>query len=136
MYDENLIAPMRRELTDLGLAEARSASSVDQFLSANKTTLVVINSICGCAAANARPAVRQALKNAKKPEQSFTVFAGNDVEAVKRVRDQLHGFPPSSPNIVLMKGQEVLFNLERHQIEGRSANAISADLVEAFNEHC
>jgi len=136
MYDEQLIAPMRRELSDLGIAESRSAADVDKFLSEEKTTLVVINSVCGCAAANARPAVRIAMQNSKVPAQSFSVFAGNDQDAVKSVREKLRGYPPSSPNIILMKGKEILLNLERHQIEGRSAQAISADLIKAFDEFC
>lgn len=127
---------MRKELTQLGIAETKTPTQVEGIINQNKTTLVVINSVCGCAAANARPAVTEALKHSKKPELALTVFAGNDVDAVKTVRSYLHGYPPSSPNIVLMKGPEVLFNLERHQIEGRSAKEIAKDIKNAFDEFC
>jgi putative YphP/YqiW family bacilliredoxin len=136
MYDPQMIEPMRRELTDLGISETRTPEAVEDILGQNKTTLVVINSVCGCAAANARPAVSMALKNEKLPENSLTVFGANDAEAVAKVREHLVGYPPSSPNIALFKDGDVVFNLERHHIEGRSAGDIAADIAQAFNEHC
>ncbi len=138
MYDEEMIAPMRQELTDLGIIETRTPDQVDQYLSKTKgTTLVVVNSVCGCAAANARPGVALAMSKAlKKPNDAITVFAGNDREATMKARSYFVGYPPSSPTITLMKDGEVAFMLERHQISGRDANAISADIVAAFNQYC
>jgi putative YphP/YqiW family bacilliredoxin len=137
MYDEGLVAPMREELTDLGIKETRSAAEVDNVLKAPKgTTLVVVNSVCGCAAANARPAVSMAMKNAKLPENAITVFAGNDAEATARARSYFVGYQPSSPQIALLKDGEVVFMLERHNISGRSADDIASEITEAFNQFC
>ena len=137
MYDEELVAPMRAELTDLGIAETRSPQEVDKYLADSKgTVLVVVNSVCGCAAANARPAVNYAMKHSKLPENSITVFAGNDAEATARARSYFVGYQPSSPQIALMKDGEVVFMLERHNIAGRSAEAIGSELKEAFNSFC
>ncbi len=137
MYDERFIAPMRQELVRLGVEEMRTAEAVDAKLkSAKGTTLVVVNSMCGCAARNARPAVAAALQNEKTPASLTTVFAGQDEAATARARSYLTGYAPSSPSIALMKEGEVVFMLERFQIEGRSADAIAKDLVEAFNENC
>lgn len=137
MYDERLVRPMREELTRLGVEEMRTATDVDERLkNANGTTLVVVNSVCGCAARNARPAVALALKHAKKPERLTTVFAGQDTEAAARARSYFVGYPPSSPQIALMKDGKLVFMLERHQIEGRGADAIALDLVSAFDHHC
>ena len=137
MYDERFVTPMREELTRLGVQELRTPEEVDAKLKDSKgTTLVVVNSICGCAARMARPAVAMALQNASKPDQLTTVFAGQDVDATSRARGYFTGYPPSSPQIALMKDGEVVFMLERWQIEGRSANAIAEDLVSAFDEHC
>lgn len=137
MYDERFVTPMREELTRLGVQELRTPEEVDAKLKdAKGTTLVVVNSICGCAARMARPAVAMALQNASKPDQLTTVFAGQDVDATSRARGYFTGYPPSSPQIALMKDGEVVFMLERWQIEGRSANAIAEDLVSAFDEHC
>ena len=138
MYDEELIAPMRRELTDLGLVEAKTPEAVDQYLAKPKgTTLLVVNSVCGCAAANARPAVAVAMTQApKKPENAITVFAGNDRDATAKARAYLVGYPPSSPSIALFKDGEVVFMLERHNIAGRYAEDIGKDIVEAFNQYC
>ena len=137
MYVEELIAPMRSELTELGIKETRSAAEVDKFLSPGKgTALVVVNSVCGCAAANARPAVNLAMQHSKLPETSITVFAGNDAEATARARSYLVGYPPSSPAIGLLKDGEVVFMLERHNIAGRSAEDIAQEMKEAFDQFC
>jgi putative YphP/YqiW family bacilliredoxin len=137
MYDERFITPMRQELTRLGVEELRTADAVDAKLKEAKgTTLVVVNSMCGCAARNARPAVASALQNAVKPDQLTTVFAGQDIEATERARSYLTGYPPSSPSIALLKDGKLAFMLERYQIEGRSAEAIAHDLVGAFDRYC
>jgi putative YphP/YqiW family bacilliredoxin len=137
MYDERFITPMRQELTRLGVEEMRTAEEVDAKLKETKgTTLLVVNSMCGCAARNARPAVATALQNVAKPDQLTTVFAGQDIEATARARSYITGYPPSSPSIALLKDGKLAFMLERFQIEGRSADDISRDLVGAFNTHC
>jgi putative YphP/YqiW family bacilliredoxin len=137
MYDESLVAPMRQELTDLGIAETRTASDVDSYLAdAKGTLLVVVNSVCGCAAANARPAVATAMQHSKLPEKAITVFAGNDAEATSRARSYFVGYQPSSPQIALLKDGEVVFMLERHNISGRSADDIAAEMTKAFNTFC
>src|SRR5687768_1875354 len=137
MYDERFVTPMRQELTQLGIEELRSPDEVDARLKdAKGTTLVVVNSICGCAARMARPAVAMALEHSAKPEHLTTVFAGQDAEATERARSYFTGYAPSSPQIALLKDGKVVFMLERWQIEGRSANHIAEDLVEAFDEHC
>jgi putative YphP/YqiW family bacilliredoxin len=109
---------------------------VEDVLPREGTTLVVVNSVCGCAARNARPAVAMALQNPKRPERATTVFAGQDVEATARAREFFHGYPPSSPSIALMKDGDVVFMLERHRIEGRDADQIAADLTDAFDRFC
>jgi putative YphP/YqiW family bacilliredoxin len=132
-----LVTPMRQELTRLGVQEMRTADEVEQVLeNPEGTTLVVVNSVCGCAARNARPAVAMALEHDKRPEKITTVFAGQDLDATARARSYFHGYAPSSPQIALLKDGEVAMMLERHQIEGRSADAIAKDLVQAFDEHC
>ena len=137
MYPEMLVAPMRQELTRLGFEELRTPDQVDARLQdAPGTTLVVVNSVCGCAARNARPAVARALSHATVPDALTTVFAGQDGAATQRAREYFVGYPPSSPSIGLLKDGQVVFMLERWQIEGRSADAIAADLVHAFDEHC
>ena len=137
MYDERLVAPMRQDLTRLGIKELRTAEEVDRDLKdATGTTLVVVNSVCGCSARMARPAVAIALQNPIKPEQLTTVFAGQDAEATERARSYFVGFPPSSPQIGLLKDGQIVFMLERWQIEGRPAEEIAHDLVNAFNRYC
>ena len=137
MYDERFVTPMRQELTRLGVEEMRSASEVDAKLRDTAgTTLVVVNSVCGCAARNARPAVASALRHAVKPDHLTTVFAGQDIEATTKARSYFTGYPPSSPQIGLLKDGHVVFMLERWQIEGRSAEEISKDLVGAFDQFC
>lgn len=137
MYDERFITPMRQELTRLGVEEMRGADEVDARLKdASGTTLLVVNSMCGCAARNARPAIASALQNATKPDHLTTVFAGQDIEATARARAYLTGYAPSSPSIALLKDGKPVFMLERFQIEGRSADEISRDLVGAFEQYC
>jgi putative YphP/YqiW family bacilliredoxin len=137
-YDERFVAPMRQELTRLGIEEMRTPEEVDAKLKdASGTTLVVVNSICGCAARNARPAVALALSGAgKKPAALTTVFAGQDVAATARARSYFTGYPPSSPQIALLRDGKLVYMLERHQIEGRSADAIAQDLITAFETYC
>ena len=136
MYPEELVKPMREELTQIGFDELQDPQSVENALSKDGTTLVVVNSICGCAAANARPGVRLALQHTKKPNQLTTVFAGVDTEATDAARAQMVPFPPSSPSIALFKNGELVHMIERHHIEGRPANLIADNLVAAFDEHC
>jgi putative YphP/YqiW family bacilliredoxin len=136
-YDERFIAPMREELTRLGVRELLTADDVDAELKdATGTTLVVVNSMCGCAARNARPAIAMALQNATKPDALTTVFAGQDLDATERARDYFTGYRPSSPQIALMKDGKVVFMLERNRIEGRTAMEIAQDLVGAFDSYC
>jgi putative YphP/YqiW family bacilliredoxin len=137
MYDERFVTPMRQELTRLGVEELRTAADVDAKLKdAPGTTLVVVNSVCGCAARNARPAVASALQHAVKPDRLTTVFAGQDTEAAARARSYFTGYPPSSPSIGLLKDGQVVFMLERYQIEGRGAEEIAQDLKGAFEKYC
>jgi putative YphP/YqiW family bacilliredoxin len=135
MYPEYLVAPMRQELTRLGVQELRTAEQVDAALPAPGTTLVVVNSVCGCAARNARPAVAAALAHGATPDRATTVFAGQDSAATQRAREYFTGYAPSSPAIALLKDGELVFMLERWQIEGRSSDAIARDLTRAFDEH-
>jgi putative YphP/YqiW family bacilliredoxin len=136
-YPEMMIAPMRQELTRLGVQELKDAGQVQQALDdTSEPTLLVVNSMCGCAARNARPAIAQALQNGRKPARLTTVFAGQDLEATAAAREYIHGYPPSSPSIALLKDGDVAFMLERHQIEGRSADEIARDLAEAFDRYC
>ncbi|MEO8192585.1 MAG: BrxA/BrxB family bacilliredoxin [Gemmatimonadales bacterium] len=137
MYDERIVTPMRQELTRIGVEEMRTPQEVDAKLKDSKgTTLVVVNSVCGCAARNARPAVAKALEHPVKPDALTTVFAGQDVQAVQRARSFFTGYPPSSPQIALLKDGNLVFMLERHQIEGRTANEIAEDLKGAFDRYC
>jgi putative YphP/YqiW family bacilliredoxin len=138
MYDERIVGPMREELTRLGVQETRTAQEVDEVLGEKKgTVLVVVNSVCGCAAGMARPAVALALEHDVRPEKMITVFAGNDREATARVREKyLPGYRPSSPAIALFRDGQVVKMLERWQIEGRAAHDIAVDLVSAFDQFC
>lgn len=137
MYPEPMIAPMREELTTLGVRELRTAADVAEALgNAKGTAMVVVNSVCGCSARNARPAVAAALQHSVKPDQSFTVFAGQDVDATKAARAFFTGYPPSSPSIALLKDGRIVTMIERHQIEGRTAVDVAQDLVQAFDRHC
>ena len=136
MYPDELVLPMRKQLTDHGFTELKSVGDVDEMIANKGTTLVVVNSVCGCAAANARPGALTSLLNEKKPDNLTTAFAGVDKEAVEKVRYYLAPFPPSSPAIALFKDGELVHMLERHHIEGRSAEIISQNLMGAYNEHC
>ena len=137
MYDERMIAPMRAELTRLGFEELRTAEAVDEKLRDGKgTALVFVNSVCGCAARMARPAAAMALRHDVRPDALTTVFAGQDNEATQRARSLFVGYRPSSPSIGLLKDGRLVYMLERHQIEGRSAQEIAGDLVRAFDKHC
>jgi putative YphP/YqiW family bacilliredoxin len=132
-----LVQPMRDELTRLGVRELRTAEEVAEVLEDGQgTTLVVVNSICGCAARNARPAVAMALEHSSQPNQVVTVFAGQDIEATAQARGYFAGYRPSSPAIGLLRDGEVVFMLERHQIEGREAADIAQDLAGAFDQFC
>jgi putative YphP/YqiW family bacilliredoxin len=137
MYDERMVAPMRAELTSVGVEEARTAAEVDAVLGTKKgTVLVVVNSVCGCAAGNARPAVRMAVEHSVQPDRKITVFAGNDKDATSRARDYFAGYRPSSPSIALMRDGNVVKMWERHQIEGREAHDLARELVESFDKYC
>jgi putative YphP/YqiW family bacilliredoxin len=136
MYPEIMVVPMREELTRLGIEELRTAAQVDQTLPGAGTTMVVVNSICGCAAGRMRPAVRMALQNATRPAKVVSVFAGQDLEATERARSYFTGYPPSSPSIGILQDGKLVYMMERRQIESRDANAIAADLKAAFDQHC
>ncbi len=137
MYDEMMVAPMRQELTKLGIQETRSVAEVDAVLGEKKgTVLVIVNSVCGCAAGMARPAVAMALEHSTLPDKMITVFAGNDREATNRAREYFVGFRPSSPSIALLKDGQVVKMFERWNIEGRHAHDIAAELTTAFDQHC
>lgn len=136
MYPPELVKPMREDLTNVGFEELHTADAVDAAIAKEGTTLVVVNSVCGCAAANARPAARMSLQNAKRPKNLVTVFAGVDREATDKAREYMVPFPPSSPSIALFKDGELVHMLERHHIEGRPAELIAENLVDAFNEYC
>jgi putative YphP/YqiW family bacilliredoxin len=137
MYDPKLVQPMRDELTSIGFTEFKTPEQVDAELAdLQGTALVVVNSVCGCAAGGARPGVAVALQNGLRPQKLYTVFAGQDKEATDRVRSYFHGYPPSSPSIALLKDGEVVYMMERRNIEGRSAQQIGGDLVQALEQHC
>ena len=138
MYDPQVVKPMREELVRIGATELTTPEAVDQVLGddAKGTTLVVVNSVCGCAAANARPAVAIARGHEAQPDRIATVFAGVDREATERARSYMVGYRPSSPSIALFRDGEHVFMLERHQIEGRDAPSIAADLRDAYDRYC
>jgi putative YphP/YqiW family bacilliredoxin len=136
MYPAELVKPMREDLTNVGFEELHTTQDVDNAIAKEGTTLVVINSVCGCAAANARPGARMSLQNAKRPQNLVTVFAGVDKEATEKARTYMVPFPPSSPSMALFKDGELVHMLERHHIEGRPAELIAENLMDAYNEHC
>ncbi|MES2864195.1 MAG: BrxA/BrxB family bacilliredoxin [Bacteroidota bacterium] len=136
MYPEEMVRPMRAELSDAGFQDLYSADTVEQAISQTGTTLVVVNSVCGCAARNARPGAKMSLENVKKPSNLVTVFAGVDKEAVDKAREHMFPFPPSSPCMALFKDGELVHMLERHHIEGRPAELIAENLKDAYNEFC
>src|SRR2546421_6183361 len=136
-YPEIMIRPMREELTRLGVEELKTAEEVDKVISESKGTLmVVVNSICGCAAGKARPGVALALEHHPRPDKITTVFAGGDIEATERARSYFTGYQPSSPSIALLKDGKLVYMLERRQIEGRYAEQIAEELKQAFDKYC
>ena len=135
-YPEQFIAPMRGELATLGAKELKSASAVDEQLKTPGTTLLVVNSVCGCAAGRARPGVALALQNKVKPDTLATVFAGADIEATARAREHMAPYAPSSPSIGLFRDGKLVWMLERRQIEGQDAPGIARQLAQAFDTHC
>ncbi len=136
MYPEEMVKPMKAELTSVGFQELHTAEAVENALKNEGTTLVVVNSVCGCAARNARPGAIMSLEQDKKPNQLITVFAGVDREAVDAARKHMFPFPPSSPSMALFKNGELVHMLERHHIEGRPAELIAENLKDAYNEFC
>jgi len=137
MYPEIMVVPMREELTRLGIEELHTPEEVDQALKDRSgTTMVVVNSICGCAAGRMRPAVRMAMQHAAKPERSFSVFAGQEKEATDRARSYFTGYPPSSPSIAILRDGQLVYMMPRRDIESREAPAIAADLKAAFDQFC
>jgi len=136
-YPEIMIRPMREDLTRLGVEELKTADAVDETVKNSQGTLmVVVNSICGCAAGKARPGVALALQNEVKPDKVATVFAGADIEATERARSYFTGYRPSSPSIALLKDGKLVYMLERYQIEGRDAHQIAGELTKAFEQYC
>lgn len=135
-YPEQFIAPMRQELTALGFEELRTPDAVDEAVKRPGTTLLVVNSVCGCAAGKARPGIAMALRHATRPAHLTTVFAGADIESTSQARAHLAPYPPSSPSIALLKDGKVAFMLERRDIEGRPAELIAQALTAAFDAHC
>jgi len=136
MYPELMVMPMREELTRLGIKETRTAEEVDQAVKQPGTTMVVVNSICGCAAGKMRPAVRAALQNEAKPDQVITVFAGQDREATERARGYFTGYPPSSPSIGILRDGELAYMMQRSDIETSDPRTIALKLAQAFNQFC
>ncbi len=137
MYDPNMVQPMRDDLTRIGFKEMCTPEEVDETMrSAKGTTLLVVNSVCGCAAGQARPGVALALTHKGLPDNLVTVFAGQDAEATARARSYIKGYPPSSPSMALFKNGELIFVLERYQIEGHAADQVAANLITAFDKHC
>lgn len=136
-YPEFMVAPMREDLVRIGFTELRTPEDVDALLSQEKRpTLVVVNSVCGCAAGMMRPAVYLSLQGDKKPDVLTTVFAGQDLEATERARDYIVGYPPSSPSVALFKEGELVWFMERHRIEGRHPEDIAGDIIAAYEAHC
>jgi putative YphP/YqiW family bacilliredoxin len=136
-YSELLIKPMREDLSRLGVEETRAPEAVDAAVNGTDGTLmVIVNSVCGCAAGKARPGVALALEHSSKPDRAITVFAGADIEATERARSYFKGYPPSSPSIALLQGGKLVYMMERYQIEGRNAEQIANELKKAFDEFC
>ena len=136
MYPEFFVAPMREELTRFGIEELRSAADVDAAIKRPGTTMVIVNSVCGCAAGKARPGIAMAMEHGVKPDAVTTVFAGADVEATARAREYFTGYPPSSPSIALLRDCELVWMLERRQIENQHAEAIARNITAAFDQYC
>ncbi len=137
MYPEIMLVPMREELTNVGVQELRTAEEVDQALPTQPgTVMVIVNSICGCAAGRMRPAVRAALQNTARPEKVYSVFAGQDTAATERARSYFTGYPPSSPSIAILRDGKLLYMMQRSDIERREAAEIAFELKKAFEQHC
>jgi len=136
MYPEYLVEPMRAELTNVGFQELKTPEEVDSAINSEGTVFVVVNSVCGCAAANARPAAKMAASNEKHPDKLVTVFAGMEKDAVDKARAHMMPFPPSSPSMALFKDGKLVHMIERHQIEGRPAQMIADSLIGAFEQYC
>jgi len=136
MYPEYLVAPMREELTRVGFEELKDAESVTKAIESEGTVFVMVNSVCGCAAAMARPAARLAAQNEKHPDKMVTVFAGMEADAVNKARAYMLPYPPSSPAMALFKNGKLVHMIERHQIEGRPAQMIADNLINAFEQYC
>ena len=137
MYPEQLCKPMREDLTSVGFVELKSPEDVSEMLDKKEgTILVMVNSVCGCAAANARPAAKMSTSNSKKPDVFATVFAGQDIGATAKAREYMHPYPPSSPSIALLKNGNLVHFIERHHIEGRPAEMIAENLTQAFDSYC
>lgn len=133
MYPELMLIPMREELTKAGVQELRTAAEVDRAVSAPGTTMIIVNSVCGCAAGRMRPAVRMAMQHGTRPDHTYSVFAGQDREATERARFFFAGYPPSSPSIGILRDGKLVYMMQRHQIETREAQAIAAELTNAFD---
>lgn len=136
-YSELMIRPMREELTRIGVEELRTPEDVDNTLANSKgTVMVVVNSICGCAAGKARPGIARALQHSVRPDKVATVFAGADIEATEKARSYFTGYDPSSPSIALLKDGQLVYMMERRQIEGKDASQVANELTQAFDQHC
>ena len=136
-YSELLVRPMREELTSIGVQELRTAADVDAFMNEKSgTAMLVVNSVCGCAAGMARPGVRLALQGERRPDRVATVFAGQDLEATAKARAYMSDIPPSSPSVAFFKDGELVYFMPRHRIEGRDAHSVATDLKQVFSEHC
>jgi putative YphP/YqiW family bacilliredoxin len=135
-YSELMIRPMREELTRIGVEELRTAEDVDKTVNSEGTVMVVVNSICGCAAGKARPGIAQALQHNVRPDKVATVFAGADIEATEKARSYFTGYQPSSPSIALLKDGKLVWMLERRQIEGKDASQVASELTQAFDQYC
>ena len=137
MYPDLMVIPMREELTRLGVQELRTAADVERAIATQPgTTMIIVNSICGCAAGRMRPAVRLALQNGTKPDYLATVFAGQDIDATEKARSYFTGYPPSSPSIAILRDGKIVYMMQRREIESREAHAIATDLAAAFDQHC
>ena len=135
-YPEILIKPMRDELTQIGVQETRTPEQVDDAVKQPGTVMIIVNSVCGCAAGKARPGIAMALKNSNLPDRIVTVFAGGDIEATDHARDYFKGYAPSSPSVGILRDGELVYMLQRHQIEGREAPQIASELTAAFDRYC
>jgi len=136
MYPELMLIPMREELTKAGVQELRTGAEVDRAVGAPGTTMIIVNSVCGCAAGRMRPAVRMAMQHGTRPDHVYSVFAGQDREATERARSFFAGYPPSSPSIGILRDGKLVYMMQRHQIETREAQAIAAELTNAFDALC